>query len=414
MFQMCQTQPAIRHAVLALVIQQMQSEGSRIGNDDPKEPLLYLHHSTKAIVHLRENLAQEISSSSGPNSSHRNVVLATCVLFAILSNFEGDFLAAQHHLSSGWRLLQEWGIPKNQPLVGDALAERLEHLRISWCFCSHPEIAILFDDDFNPSHVQDSMPPSKSAAQPEVHTLLHGASDCMEPVQQFMSVVADVIIKVHLVGFNIRPAGFVHPYWAVLSAKLRLCRRSLMASVVDPSNKAHHDCDSLTFLTLWHEVINIQRAVSTSHNPDESTYDNYLEQFQQIIALSQRLMPAYRRRTDLTLLPFIFTNCLPVLTWSVFKCRDWVARREMLSMLESLPSHPEFLAGLTVSMKRVLAIESNGVKEGETIPKISRVDGVGLWMHPNESKMVLDYRKARYVPHLKKFRHEWERETLYY
>lgn len=414
---MCQTQPAVRHAILAIVTQHIQSEQARIGNEDKEdneEHLLSLHHSTKAIAHLRESLAQEMSNPGGPTSIHRNVVLATCVIFALLSQYEGDFPAARHHLTSGWRLLQEWGVPKNQPLIGDALAETLGHLRASWVFCSHPELASLFDYEANLSHGRDFERYSASAAQQKTYTVLHGVPDCMEPVQQFVLVISDVIIKTHLCGFKIRPAGFIHPCGVELSAKLRLCIRRLMTSLVDPSNTAHHDCDSLTFLALWDEVINIQQAVSMRQTPEEATYDDHLEQFQRIIALARRLMPSYRRPTNLTLLQFIFTNCLPVLLWCVCKCRDWIARREILSMFESATGHPEFIAGVALTMKRILAVESNGVKEGETIPKFSRVDGVGVWLHPNESKVVLDYRRHRYVPHLKEFRQEWKREELYY
>ncbi|KAF2498731.1 hypothetical protein BU16DRAFT_615737 [Lophium mytilinum] len=96
LFQATLNEPAILHAVLAL---SAVHKGGIVKSADHQEHITLQHYS-KAIKHLRPHFELNDRASS-------RVALITCVVFVCLELLRGHFSAAQLHLMSGLKVLQQ-------------------------------------------------------------------------------------------------------------------------------------------------------------------------------------------------------------------------------------------------------------------------------------------------------------------
>ncbi|KAJ5040795.1 hypothetical protein NUH16_011087 [Penicillium rubens] len=411
-FQMCENYPAVRHAMIAISAWHTQLERIPTSHKEDRDPRLTLHHSAKAIACLRESLAREILSSHGLTRTHRQVVLVTCLIFTVLALFQGDLYSARTHLTSGYKLFKEWDVQDDKDATGLALEQAFVQMHVHWFFCSHSE---LFVEDAKPLYREYQIFPNTTAALSKITPHIYSGIDQMDRVQEFATLVSGLVLDRTIYGFDIGPASSTGRDAAAVSIKLRLCRSRPTASLIELDSLAPRDCDSLKFLSLWIDIIEIKLAVAKSQKPDEMAYDDHLEQFQNITRLVQFLAGPGSGSSDVESSPFNHRfSILPALLWSAAKCRDWQVRRDLCSIMHRRPGDGYWLCATTVALKRLIDVESTAVKPGDIIPKASRAYLVNVNIRAEESKVKLRYRRPQYVSHSKHGGDEWEDETMNY
>jgi hypothetical protein len=111
--QVGESQPAVLHAVVSVGAMHWNSFMAN-GSDNRSFPLL---QSSKALGYLQQTLSVGLS-----NCTQIETVLSACLVLGAFSMIQGDGQAAGYHLTSGWRLLDQW---QNVGLNGSALGARL-------------------------------------------------------------------------------------------------------------------------------------------------------------------------------------------------------------------------------------------------------------------------------------------------
>lgn len=408
---MCESYPAVRHAMIAISVWHTQLERIPSHKED-RYPRLALHHSTKAIACLRESLAQESLAPHSLNRTHKQVVLVTCLIFTALALFQGDFCSARYHLISGYRLFKEWDVQKDKGATGQALRQAFVQMHVHWFFCSHSE---LFVQDAELLYGEYQISPNTTAALPKITPHLYSAIDHMECVQEFATLISDLILDRTTCGFNIGPASSTGYNATVVLIKLRLCKSRLMAVLIELDSLAAEDCETLKFFSLCIDIIGLKLAVAKSSKPDEMAYDDHLEQFRHITKLAQSLAGSGLGSSDTESSPFNHRDAIfPALLWSAAKCRDWQVRRDLCSIMHKRPGDDYWISATTVALKRLIDVESIGVKSGNIIPEAARAYLVNVEIQHKESKVELRYCRPRYVPHSRHGGDEWESDSMNY
>ncbi|KAJ5159274.1 Protein of unknown function DUF3468 [Penicillium coprophilum] len=402
--QICEQHPAVRHAAIAIGAHYFQLEQVQGDCKQNQESFLTLYHSTKAITYLRESLAREIILQDSPSSIHKQVVLVTCVILTILSLFQGDLSTSRHHLVSGYRLFKEWDVRKDEGSTGLALRQLFAQIHVHWSISTYPELFADITEPFDDKYL---------AVRSRLGTPTFTGIDQMHLVERFVVVVGDVILDITPYGFDIGPASSIRRDAALALTKLRLWGRRLMAFLVEANSLAPDDCDALRLVELWSGIIDIKLAVATSKQPDEMSYDDYLGRFQHTTKMAQVL--AGSGSNDVPLSPFVYRfSVLPSLLWSGAKCRDWRVRRDICSILQKWTGDDYWVSATTLALKRLISIESRGVKESDTIPEAARAEFVNMNVQSGDSKVELRYRRPWNTSHSKYNSDEWESDTMYY
>ncbi|OQD92557.1 hypothetical protein PENSOL_c040G07762 [Penicillium solitum] len=371
-------------------------------------PSLTLRHSTKAIAYLRESLAREDPTPYSSRRTPKEVVLVTCLTFTLLTLFQGDLYSARRHLASGYKLFKEWDVQQDKGATSLALTQAFSQMHVYWSFCSYSELFVKDSAQLNSEY---RISPITTAAPSNI-TPLYSGIDQMDCVQKFSTLVSGFILDYTTCGFDIGPASSIGRGAAVVLTKLRLCRSHLLAVLVELDGLAPEDCDSLKVFSLLIDVIEIKLAVAKNQPPDEMVYDDHLEQFQHITKLARTLADSATGLSDIVISPFSYRySVLPTLLWSAAKCRDWQVRRDIFYIMYKRPEDDYWASATTVALKRLIDIESTGVKPGDIIPESARAYWVNVKIQSEGSRVELRYRRP---PYLKHGSHEWEKNSINY
>ncbi|KAJ5506018.1 hypothetical protein N7453_004975 [Penicillium expansum] len=409
---MCENYPAVRHATIAISAWHTQLEGVPTSYRKDRDPRLALYHSTKAIACLRESLAREILTPHSSNRTHKQVVLVTCLIFTGLALFQRDLYSARYHLTSGYKLFKEWDVQGDNDATALALRQVFAQLHVQWFFCSNFEI---FVEDTELLYGEDRRSSNTTVGLSKDTPHLYSGIDQMDRVQEFAMFVSGLVLDLTICGYDIGPASSIGRGAKVALTKLRLCRSRLIAVLVYLDGLAPEDCDSLKLFSLWIDIIDIKLAVSKSQKPDEMAYDDHLEQFQNITKLLKTLAGLDSGPTDIELSSFNYRHTIvPGLLWSTTKCRDWQVRLDMCYIMHMRPRDDYWLSATAVALKRLIEVESAGVKPGDIIPEAARAYSVNVKIQSEESKVELRYRRPQYVPHRKDGSDEWEIDSMNY
>ena len=408
--QICEQHPAVRHAAIAISAHHYQFEQVQMSQKEDRESILALHHSTQAITCLRESLARELLVREKSTRTHKQVVLVTCVILTMFALFHGDLSASRYHLVSGYKLFKEWDIDKDKGSTGLALRQLFAQIHVHWSICTYPE---LIAEDPELFHGKHWVSPNTIVAPPKFVTPPSTGMDQMHRVEQFVVAVGGLVLESSPCGFSIGPASSIGRGAAVALTKLWLWRSRLMAFLIEADSLAPDDCDALRLTALWAGVIDIRLAVVSRHKPDEMVYDDYLDRFQRITKLAQDLAGSGANDVPLSL-SVLKASVLPALLWSGAKCRNWLVRRDICSLLNKWIGKDYWIAATTLSLKRLIDLELNGVKQGDIIPEAARADFIDVKIRPEESKVELRYRRSRYMSYSKNDCDKWESESMYY
>lgn len=406
LLQMCESQPAVRHASIAMGSWHVRLE--RIPTrfqEDRGGSSVTLRHSTKAIACLRESLADNSSSVSSSISScaHKQVVLVTCLTFTLLALFQGDLDSARRHLTFGYKLFKEWEDQRDNSNSSTAMALRqaFAQMHVHWSFCSSSELIFQdiaqLSDEYRVSLNTTSTTTTTTKATPspsKVTPSLYSGIDQMDLAQKFTTLVSGFILDYSTCGFEIGPASAMGRDAELILARLRLYRSHLQAVLIELNCLPPEDCDTLKIFSLLIAVIEIKLAITKSQRIDEMVYDDHLEQFQDIADLARALADSATALSDVTISPFSYRySVLPALLWSAVKCRDWKVRRDLLDIMYKRPGNDHWVSATTMVLKGLIAIESSGIKPGDIVPESARVCWVNVKIQPEDSRVVMRYRR---------------------
>ena len=142
--QLGESQPSVKHAVMALTAKGHEDASCYFGNAQGKLDDFVLRQTTKSIMYL---LQQPTSKDTAGIRVQREVILATCAIFILLANCEDDLERFKLHLMHGQRAMQEWeGADFENSLVGPTLSEVLFHLDYKLQIVANPASYLQLDN----------------------------------------------------------------------------------------------------------------------------------------------------------------------------------------------------------------------------------------------------------------------------
>ncbi|CAG8148581.1 unnamed protein product [Penicillium olsonii] len=411
-YQMCQIDPAIRHAAMAMSAWHTQSWRISKSGKDQRDGSLSLYHSSRAIACLRHSLSRELSFSQSSTNAHKQVVLVACLMFIVLALFQGDIDSARCHLASGYKLFKEWDPRNDKDPTGLALRQAFGQFHVNLFFCAHSE---LFSKNFEASDEKIWIPSDTAVDLSMMTPPSYSGVNQMDLVLGFLTVVTGLILDCSFCGFDTGPAASINRYAAEVLARVRLCKTLLTAVLIELDGLSPEDCDSLRVFTLWIEILEIKIKVAKSQKPTEMAYDDHLEQFKHITKLIHTLSGSRFGASDINFSPLNYRcSVLPALLWTAIKCRDWKIRQDICSILDDEPGPDCWTSATSAALKRLIDAESSGVESGMIIPEAARVDLVNVKIRFEDSKVELRYRRSQYLSDPNIGSDGWESDTLRY
>lgn len=409
---MCEQQPAVRHAAVAMGAWHARYERNSLGITYDWDSSLGLRHSIQAIACLQESLAREIPTPRGTNRTHKQVVLVTCLFFTLLALFQGEFYSARCHLISGFQLLEDWDAQADKSPTGLALRQSFAQMHVHWFFCSHSDL-FLNDPELHPneswisSHTIDAL----SSFVPDNYS---GVVQ-MGRIQMFWTLVSSLILNCTIDGFDIGPANVISDEVEVIFAKVRLCRILLISVLRQLKGLTPENCDSLKVISLWIDIIQIKLDCAKSQNPDEMAYDDHLEQFRRITKTGQTLVDSADTPSDINFSPFNYRSAIfPALLWSAAKCRDWHTRRDMLYIIQRRAGDDTWASATSVALARLIEVESRGSNPEDIIPEPARAHRVEVKIESSSSQVQLRYRRSKSASQPEHCGDGWDRDFMEY
>lgn len=358
MLQFGQCEPAVRHALMAVSSAHEQAEVCARGLEvsDGSRGRFTLRQYNKAIARLSEQ------AYGGPQPSR--TLLLTCVLFVCLEFLRGDTNMAMTHTLNGLNILDTWqadvakqkqrGYSDYQRKEEDFVNENLTPI-----FCRLSVVSTLLG---KPTPIVRSRPlsmdnsESPSAATGTSFKTLNEARDALVDIQnsglrfmwatmekKYQGAIAmtEILEQVRL---EMRLAEW---HRALDELEGRLSRRP-KSQITAQTKQAEED--SLIILRLLYFVAHIW--LSSCLSLKETAFDAFLSEFQQINALSARLLS--RRRTSSSTSYSSSTSSSPAagpcsgggaffsfdteivgpLYFTAIKCREPTIRRQTLALLD--------------------------------------------------------------------------------
>jgi hypothetical protein len=397
LFQMCESHPAVRHASIAMgaCISSLNEFQQALKDRDPS---LTLRHSTKAIACFRESLALGDLTPYSSSRTDKQVVLVTCLTFTLLSLFQGDLYSAHRHLIFGHKLFKEWDDKQDKGATSMALRQAFAQMHVYLSFCSSSELFVMDSAQLNNKY---RVSLNTTVASSKITPPLSSGVDLMDLVKKFSTLVSGSILDYTTCGFHIGPASSIDHGVALILTQLRLCRSHLLAVLVELDCIAPEDCDLLQVFSLLIDVIGIKLAVAKSQRLDEMIYDDYLEQFQIITKLARTLADSATSSSDIPISPFSYRySILPALLWSAAKCRHWKVRRDIFHTIYKRPEDDYWTSATTMALKKLVDIESTGVKLRDIIPESARAYWVNVKIQSEDIRVELRYRRPPYESNL--------------
>ncbi|KAK9849471.1 hypothetical protein MYU51_014435 [Penicillium brevicompactum] len=393
--QMCEGQPAIRHAVIAMSAWQCQFETGGMEYGENRENLLPLGHAHKSIACLREHLTRHKSSRV-----HIETVLVTCILLMLLALIQGDIVAARCHLLSGYNLFKEWeAIDYGGSSNWKALKYSFSRLHIAFSISADPK-EFNNDEPFNPLESDE-----------DKIRVYAAKADELERHRSYMMVLRGQMVENHPeAGFMIKSAGSAMPHSTLMiMSKMRLWRGDLLsAGVTSPMHR-----DLLALFDLYTLIMYLRMSVDSSPEPTESLFDEYLKSFQHVVLVCKSMLRDDSNEQPATFC-YIKETIAAALFWCGVKCRDYLVRDEIVSLLDSCKADTPWVSAAMLALHRVIQIESNGVEQGDIIPAVARVQGIDVKEISEGSKIQLSYSISRNERCSKDEDIVWENEILFY
>ncbi|KAF2152229.1 hypothetical protein K461DRAFT_268211 [Myriangium duriaei CBS 260.36] len=372
--QLCFTEPAIRHAVLAVASYHAQFGSYTTERVIPSAArLVSIKHYTKAISCLQQCLAQGTGNAEIP--------LICCLLFICLECFEGNRVLVLDHLRSGLSILQsEQSYSPSSPFSIkpklNNIFRRLDAQSTMWGRPTCPQLEELVDQ----LKALDTSITDVSTAQRTLDSLVWLSLNFGHLVSRD---------SCHSCG---SPNETIRcPYTLQQRLQERLMRWNHDFSELEKAHRDRHGFVTAARLLRIHHAATFV-YLSTCLDTYEQYYEAFMPEFTTIVRLATEIIDSSLQESATESLSFSLEAVfiLP-LYLTALKCRDKVIRHKAIHLLEAQSG----LEGLCVSKiharvaRRVVEIEESlelpCTMPAATLEPLS-LNGANkqFWVHPHE------------------------------
>ena len=356
--QMSHSEPAIKHATLALSSLHRNCELEHLPQPDHKPQSSLLYYS-RAVSQTKSLLSQ--------NTGNIEKLLVLCVLFICYENMAGNFPAAQMHLQNGLCILSESqkSSSEGQPISRQVMPDDILHT-----FSRIDFQAMIFNDSrafypFSTTPMSEPGPiPStfSSIAQAQYHLFEHFKWRVVEE-----EVYHDAGIQPRPLSQSLLRSRLTT--WETSFAALQLCQREGL-----PTAEMKH---GLIITQIYYELLTVLSSTFLARM--EISFDACYANFERMLTLIESL-PVLLDSDPATIDKSVSPKSVSF-EWGVIaplfviitRCRDPLLRRQALARLYSLHR----LEGVWDSLgaarvaERVVEIEEEGLENIRTADDIS-------------------------------------------
>ena len=388
-------QPAVKHAAIALTANantRSQCYWGRFGGGHEKMNNFVLSQTSKSITYLLQPPAPEGLMN---RRTHREVLMTTCFLLALLAFCMDDCATFQMHVMHGQRAMREWeNADFDNSSIGNILFDAVTDLSFRLQVQSNPALFL-----------QDDNLLLLRAAQGLSYFNLSYISYNMD---RYWSIWRQTLFPQDADGFRV---GTVDDSTSILrSAKVgamykpRIWQRQLKAHIqrVGPlAPQSFHDW--LTLLRLWEQVMcaKISAAVAADEDPVwkplQMRYDVFWVYFRHINELSKKLLQSQVRQDASNPAFPIDQAVVTPLFFCGLHCRDWSIRREALHLIQTWGERfkgsrtTASLPTALYALERIIDIESDGLQPGSVVPESARIHFVEVAGRHGSSNKEFSY-----------------------
>ena len=362
--QISHSQPAVKHAVLAL-----SSLHQRFEPNDPSRSnehyTFSLRSYNKAIAHT--NL---LLSGSGPDTLE--VGLVACALFVCYENLVGGYASAQMHLQNGLRICSQSKIsspglgPTARYLVPDDIVHFFSRLELQ---------AMSFSDSRSPyPYLLSQRRMVKPGPIPRKFSSLAEARYLLFEHLKWMTLRGELLDNAEAAQpqpFNSEVFSYLLDSRAESNLNLVHWNKAFISSF----ETAIHDSHLSTETRYEYTLLQIYYAIGllfsdTEHSKQESIYDRHHIHFERVFTLVDSISntdPASQTAEIKPNHPINFSFDLGIvmpLFFATVKCRDPHLRRRGLAHLRSINCREGVWdsAGAAMVAERLVAIEEEGLE----------------------------------------------------
>lgn len=351
---MSHSERAVTYAVVALAAlhEDFQSRGAPLSRED-----LANRRQRFALGQYGRSLAALNERRYSQDPKLRDVILTCCLLFVAIDVLRGHYDPALLHLKNGLAIIEEERqlsiegsrVTTCRTVVEQALLVTMARLETQSAFFGlDPLISSTFT--FSTDHSDGTYFRTLRQAQGALDKLLAGSSRLFVAAYQFPA-------KDRVARLNPKLAHTQHKLMARFREFEQHLANSMTHFLCPTALKEQRGLD----LILLHYITFSILAETSLCGDDQSHYNEYLSNFQQMMILSSKISQSFLDENDSgtrpTLLPDM--GIIPSLFVICWKCRDFNLRQRALNALDEWP-HRE---GLWDS--RLLAIFSRQIMQLE-------------------------------------------------
>lgn len=358
MLQACHTEPAVKHAVLALSsIHQLSYMHS--GSDDAAQHALYAekqHH--KALEQARV-----LISASAPDEVDR--ILIACIIFIVFESVRGNYQAASMHMDSGRAIVSQ----NSQRLRHTGRRKDLIEIERALSRLDLP--AICFSDQSSPYKYRL---PNFHATTPTL------TGDGFQDISEAQACFIDLARWLLLVGNHIDEEEFNgdFPELAKYQAEKVQCAQVFekwhkrCEEIVPLANEA----DTLSILNLRCWYTSLKLVMEAEFYGPEKRFDVFTDTFEEVLRYAEQIISQLTHGFHDESFSYDFGYMIPVYLVAT-KCRDPRIRRQAVRLLKEYPRQEgvwESTAAAAVA-EQWIAVEEEGldVRTADDVPERSRI-----------------------------------------
>ena len=357
--QACHTEPAIKHAVLALSSLH-QLSGLPHDNDTSYQHRLYAerqHH--KALEEARVLIA-----SAQPQDVDR--ILIACIIFIIFEGVRGDYRAAAMHMDSGRAILAQ----NSQRLKHTARRKDLIEIQHALARLDLP--AICFSDRTSPyRYTLTDFYQTSPVLTPDQFQDVNEAQACFVDLTRWLLMVGNHIDFEELNG-DLPTMARYQAEKVRCSAMIDQWHENFL-DVITRSDSS----ESLLILNLKLWYSSIKMLVQAETYGPETRYDAFMTLFEQGVEFGEEIAGKLADPNQTRSFSFDLGYMIPIYLTAT-RCRDPHIRRRAIRLLQAYPRQEgvwESLAAAAVA-SRWVAVEEEGlgeVKCAADVPEHKRI-----------------------------------------
>jgi cholestenol delta-isomerase len=374
--QVCRTEPAIKHAVLALSSLHQLSEVR-------EDTSVALRHQRYAEQHYQQALtaAQSLLRSSTPEDIDR--VLIACLVFICYENVRGNYAASQIHTGSGRAIMAQHSERLHR------ISRRNDLNEIQQLF-ARLDIGAMMFSPCNSRYPYD--------VESFYRTNPNLTPDSFDTIEDARASLLDHIRWWFVVGSTEVDIALHDPY---LLAMLENERLKVANNLVRWHNRleeitsrdGNHSHILIRTLRVWHQLVTIELAANWYGS--QLRFDKYIAQYARLMATAEELIELLNQKPDRGTFSFDLGITIPLFA-VVQRCRDPSIRRRALKAMHAGPKQEgTWGPSSALAVERWMLFEEDGlglVEKASDIPEWRRIVymDASLYAELNTAEVVFE------------------------